>query len=257
MPRDAELQRTARWRESFLMFWRALPQRVKLPAPGKVTSRETLLDAAMRLAALARPNGWLVGTVNEPFTEEQIATAFGWWPNKTRGVLRWFAEQGWLSVRPTYSRRAADERELVIPPSATVAWPGWPLGKSDGSRSSSTGNAQPEDLSVPQSDLSVPHNDLSVPQSEVDGSRSSSTGNAPPGIPVSRLPGETDAIAETGDGRRRGLWTDTGWTKPDWAAAAKAAPGRSTDDDPTRWRPRPGERKGVGEPDWPDEDLPW
>jgi hypothetical protein len=169
--RDATHLRTAIWRESFVIAWRDLPQRVKLPAPGKLTHRSVLLDAGMRLAALAQPNAWLVGEVGEPYTERQLAEGLGMARETARGVLRWFAETGWLLVTPTHSRRAADERELVIPPTAIRAWPGWPL-KVVAHWSSSSGR--------PQGEADVAHSQ------QVVAHWSSSSGRPPPGNPVTR-----------------------------------------------------------------------
>ncbi len=198
--------RTTRWRESFANDWRGRPQRVKLPAPGKVTRREILLDGAVRLAAIAQANGELVGRAGDPYTERQLATALGLSRNTARGVLRWFEAEGWLSVRPTHSKRAADERVLVIPPTATIAPPGWPLVPVVGHSSSSTGDPQVSP-DVEHSITVVEHSNEVVEHSTtVVEHPLSSNGAPPPGNPVTLLPGSAAAkAAETGDMSRAGV----------------------------------------------------
>jgi hypothetical protein len=126
---------TARWRESFLIAWRELPPRVVLPPTGRSTLRETLLDSALCLSAIAQPDGTLVGPHADPYTERQLSIALAVGRTTTRAILHWFEDAGWLSRRSAANKRDADERELVIPVSAIVAPPGWPLVV--GSRSSS------------------------------------------------------------------------------------------------------------------------
>jgi hypothetical protein len=187
----------ARWRESFLLSWRELPQRVQLPAPGKRAHRESLLEAGMRLVAVARPGGLLNGPQGDPLTEQQLLAVLGVSRNKGRGLLRWLAANGWLEATPTQSRRDANERALTIPASAWTAPPGWPLVK--GSTPRSTGDPREASIvglprrstgdlrAVPSAAVvEGPPEQVVGSPSAVVGSPGRSAGDPPPGYPVTR-----------------------------------------------------------------------
>ena len=197
---------TARWRESFAIFWDGLPKQVQMPSPGKRMHKQWLLRAAIRLAALARPDGWLVGRSGTAYSEEQLARGLGYVLNTARGLLRWFASTGWLEVEPTHSRRVADLRMLTIPADAKVAWPGWPLGSDEGHRLSSTGDQQTDEVDGHRGPVDGHRGPVDGHRGPLVGYRSSSTGDQPPGNPDTRI-ARKDVLNDNGRrGPRRRAW---------------------------------------------------
>jgi hypothetical protein len=183
---------------------------VTLPPTGRTTLRETLLASALRLCALAQPNGKLVGRNAEPYTERQLSTALDKSRSTARAILHWFEDAGWLSRRSAANKRDADERELIIPASAVVAPPGWPLVEVVGQRSSSSVSPRSEAVVGQRSNTGVsPRDNASsspvVGQSSAGrglinegswanpsdfvGSRPSSSVSPLPGYPDTRTPG--------------------------------------------------------------------
>ncbi|MFI5282491.1 MAG: hypothetical protein ACHQ0J_05115 [Candidatus Dormibacterales bacterium] len=201
--RTPEQLLTARWRESFLIAWEELPDRVSVP--GRSTPKGNLLAAAMRLAAVAWPDGKLAGQRREPFTVNQLMVALGRSTNTTQAFLHWFEATGWLCRRQTPNRRDADERSLVIPEGAVIAWPGWPLasqpvnanGETPSASQPSNANGETRNEAVPAAAAAAPAEDpepLASPFGRPEGvsrlhldalasHRLNSSAETPPGIP--------------------------------------------------------------------------
>jgi hypothetical protein len=124
-----------RWLQAISIYLHDLPaERVVMPS-GRRTSKASIYDGAIRLAALAikstgelrgRDNGSSVGT---PYSMRQLIPALGVSNGKAMDLVRWLESNDWLVKEPVVgaNKNEAWERTLWINEAAKQAPPGWPL----------------------------------------------------------------------------------------------------------------------------------
>jgi hypothetical protein len=120
-----------RWLQAVSVYLHDLPGEWVVTVTGRKTRKFSVLDAAIRLNALAlkgsgvlraRDNGSSVGT---PFSTRQLMDALEVSTGKAVALLRWFEDTGWLDTNKSTSPW---ERTLTIPyQTAKQAPQGWPL----------------------------------------------------------------------------------------------------------------------------------